>query len=186
METFVLKICLLTSLTFFIFSCSIKEPEPAVSRKDSVEIDGAFISTLSIENTHGDINITGSDKNLLIISYKMLGWSDFDLDRSEIEVLTDKTGTLISINNKNQINDVRIDYNITIPAGIKINIKNKSGNVGIKECLSIESILVDKGHVKLNEIGNIKEIKVKTGNISIENFVTLLLAETENGKVTIK
>jgi DUF4097 and DUF4098 domain-containing protein YvlB len=217
-------ILLLISLGIIVSAngCGLMGKKYLKSNSEQHQISTAGKKKMKLENISGNIVIyRSSDSGSMIlkatkeikVKKKYLG-TPFD----EIELKIDTTGDLISINSEvskdrddgffkfNTGRNLKVDYEITVPSGIEIEIENINGDVTAKNLNSDLRIDLVNGDIELSnytgsldceitngsfsgEIDSTRGIDISTINgsvtLNLNNFMNAnVKAETVNGRIT--
>jgi len=139
------------------------------------EFDADQNTLFVIENKFGDVNINNWDKNQVVIDVtitvdhrdekkakELIEYIQVDLTQEEntIKAITtiDKEFSKWNFTFSDNEKEFSIDYDIKIPKYIKLDLKNKYGNVFINEIEGHAKIEVKYGNLKINKISR-KNIK---------------------------
>ncbi|MDQ3020461.1 MAG: hypothetical protein M3R36_07820 [Bacteroidota bacterium] len=162
-----------------LYGCGIMSKKYTKTESVTHQISTDGKKKIKLENINGSVAISQSkDSNVLIVkAYKEIKVKKKYLDTpfDEIEVILDTTGNMISI--KTEINKdgedgifkfnmdrkQRVDYEISVPLNMKIEIENINGNVSA------------------GSLSDDLKIDLVNGEISLENYTGRLECEVTNG-----
>lgn len=178
---------ILVSLTNFSFA------QESFNKKFHEAFDVEKTSLFEISNKFGNIQIENTDQSLITIDAEIIvktsNQEKADKIMNKIKVTIVKTGNLVSaktemddINSNNT--DFEINYHVTMPAWLAINLNNKYGDANIDELHGKSNLSVKYGSLKVNKIidGNDKPLStVELGYSDHSN-----IGEFNWGKVIIK
>jgi DUF4097 and DUF4098 domain-containing protein YvlB len=97
------------------------------------------------------------------------------------------TATVISATTQQPANtggrSLRVDYRITVPPSLRVDIDNLNGNIGVAGI--VNNVAVDNlnGNVELDDITGNAGVTLANGNIEIDNLLGSGTAMTTNGNV---
>ena len=202
--------------------CGLMSKKYLKTKSEEHQINTAGKTKVKLENVIGNISIIHSaDSELLTVKVtkelkvkKKFLETPFD----EIEIRIDSSGSILSISTEmndkrdnsffsfNPGKDSRVDYIITVPAGMKIEIENVSGNVTSDNLENDLDINLVNGDVDMDKFTGKLDCQIVNGSFSghidstagmevniINGSATVFLnnymnatvrAETTNGKVT--
>ncbi len=162
--------------------CGMMSKRYTKSKTETFSINAAGKKKFKLENVRGTIKISRSaDSGLIgIKASKELQVKKKNLDKpfDEMTVKLDTIGSIVSVMTDFEKSrdirffkfddgtDARVDYEISLPRGIEIEIKNNHGNIsGI-------------------DLGNDLNLDLVNGDVSLEGFSGLLECETVNGDLS--
>lgn len=165
------------------------------------------ISTLNkrkikLENISGNVLIKqGSDSSQMIVeATKKVKVRKKDLDEpfDEIEIRIDTDDDVIKITSQNHFNrrvtifkfisenSASVDYEITVPAGIELDINNVNGNVTSDNLNNDLSLNLVNGKTDLSNYSGILECETVNGSVNAEILSTNGVdVNTVNGSITL-
>ncbi|MCJ7582932.1 MAG: hypothetical protein MUP98_20645, partial [Candidatus Aminicenantes bacterium] len=104
--------------------------------EETEEIESPLPEELRIRNSHGSIEIFGSDENVLTISFKKRIWRKEEVDAQKIadqlKMFIDNNGQTLNISTNRaefKRKNFETDFIISVPAGLKVTVNNSYGLV---------------------------------------------------------
>ena len=76
-----------------------------------------------------------------------------------------------------------VDYRITVPASLRVEVSNLNGNVHVQQTVSNVEVVNLNGNVDLDEVAGIASVTLTNGNIDIDDHAGSVGAITTNGNV---
>jgi hypothetical protein len=184
------------AMALFMFSSAVKAGERPLY-EESKSISKVFPATsetsLEIINKYGSIHIDTWDKDSIRIDIsvkveapkysdadRLLDMAEFQFSSSSGYVLAKTVfGENVSIFRKNMVElmhgfrgnqRVIIDYKVSMPAGCKITLENKFGDIYLPEIEGDARIILSHGDLRAKRIANARIIEVKYGKVNIETI----------------
>lgn len=159
--------------------CGIMSKKYTKSKTDTYSISAAGKKKFKLDNVTGSVTISHSaDSGIIKVkASKEVRVKKKELDKpfDEITIRLDTTGSMISVNSDFDKKEdfgifrfdmgkgPRVDYDISIPYGIELEIDNVNGNIS---CGSLSNDL---------------KIDLVNGDVSLDNYTGLLECEITNG-----
>lgn len=140
--------------------------------------DASKISKLIIENQYGDVDIKNRNSNAIEIKVIIVAETNEKKAKAafeKIKIKFDKNGStasaITSFESAIKNTNFKINYSVTMPENIKLDLKNKYGSIFINKLTSASKIYCKYGKYKINEISTERNetntifIKYSSGNI---------------------
>ncbi len=152
---------------------------------------------VTIEHSHGNIQIRGWDRDdLKITGKKVVRARDLETaenfansmkveiseNRGEIEIKTIRPKQVKAW----RINDQSIHYELFVPNNLPVEVDSEHGNVSITQFADGISVNGEHGNLDVEEIGNYVEVEHEHGNVSIAGIEGVLEVQTEHGNLDIQ
>lgn len=149
---------------------------------------------ISIQNKHGNIQISSWQKDSLIVKAIIRAESkslvklqeslaetriDFRQDNSSIRISTLSFSGVVarSINDIKSVagvsNELRVDYEIKLPIGSEIAVANKYGDIYLDEHEGPLNIELSHGNLRATVLDEVKYLRTNFGNVYIESINSL-------------
>ena len=154
-----LKLVGILCFVFLLFAINAKA-EKKIVKKFHEEYSANENTKLVVVNKYGDINIKNWEKNAVLIDATITVETSKQKKADEvfekIRITISKEGDIISaiteIKEKIRNADFTIDYDIKIPAYLKLDIANKFGDVFINETSGETMLNIEYGNLKANKL----------------------------------
>ncbi len=166
-----------------------------VSDQDELEIESAGAAQLLAETRNGHITLKGSDNDgIRLLAIKSVSGSDEDrireyLDKVEIILERDEDRVRIysEIPAKRAGCQLRVDYEISCPAGLYQDLRSLNGNLRAEGITAGVSLKTANGNVVLHGGSGPVRMRTKNGNIlaEIDKLEELGEFTTANGMVDL-
>ena len=162
------------------------------SENFSTDVAVTTQNVLAIRGINGNVEITGSAVatevtiagTKTVKSESVQDAEDY-LDNLQVNVTT--TATAIGAEtvqpSANRGRNLSIDYRITVPAALRVDVVNTNGNVDVFSVASNVSVLNTNGNVELDDITGNASVTLTNGNVELDNLVGSATAITTNGNV---
>ncbi len=163
---------------------SEKEVSKTIHRQ--MEVDAGAV--LEIENQFGNIFITEGNTNAITFTITVMVKGQ-DLKKvqdmaNRIDVKFSESRSKVSAktifptnNNLNNENDkIEVNYTVTVPASIYLQLNNKFGNIYLKDCKQGVNISLDFGDIEISRLQtDNNNIKLKFGKLKLQQAKNLQL-----------
>jgi len=146
---------------------------------------GENASKLIVDNMAGHIRVTGGSGSQIHIKAEKNLWAETqaDLDRAKQEVTIEMTqdGNTVKTyedgpfrhrdgidwDSNRQRYDLRCDYEIEVPAGVQVELKDLSGGIDVKNVNGSYNVHTLSGPVQMEGIGGSGTVKTLSGKVSV-------------------
>ena len=165
--------------------------------------DNQFERTLTVSGqsdlyvSTGSGNITvhpGSDNQIHVVGHIHAGWAVFGDVQSRINRIIDnppivQTGNTVRIGETNDhelFNNISIDYDVTAPASVALNLHSGSGDVTIDHAGRYLSASSGSGDIRAHGINGPAELSTGSGDIALDELgAGDIKAKTGSGSINI-
>ena len=161
-----------------------KEVGKTIHRQMEVDAD----AVLEIENQFGNIFITEGNTNAIIFTITVMvkGQDQKKVQdmANRIDVKFSESRSKVSAktifptnNNLNNENDkIEVNYTVTVPASIYLQLNNKFGNIYLKDCKQGVDVSLDFGDMEVSRLqADNNNIKLKFGKLKLQQAKNLQL-----------
>jgi DUF4097 and DUF4098 domain-containing protein YvlB len=183
-------VVIVSMTAFSILACQVGEIRSSQTQWHSqIEEQSFAVSdapSLTVDNYYGG-NITvnaGEDGTIQVVATKKAG-REGDLDQIEIEITEQDGGLEIKTEKSTRLQNVSVDFEITVPATAQVDLYTTVGNVSIGDLDGQVQVETMAGNVRID--GGSGQIDVQTmgGNIDIHNTNGEVDAQTMGGNIDI-
>lgn len=162
------------------------------SENFSTDVAVTTQNVLAVRGINGNVKITGSAVatevtiagTKTVKSESVQDAEDY-LDNLQVSVTT--TATAIGAEtvqpSANRGRNLSIDYRITVPSTLRVDVVNTNGNVDVFSVTSNVSVVNTNGNVELDDITGNASVTLTNGNVELDNLVGSATAITTNGNV---
>lgn len=163
---------------------SEKEVSKTIHRQMEVDAD----AVLAIENQFGSIFITEGNTNAITFTITVMvkGQDQKKVQdmANRIDVKFSESRSKVSAktlfptnNNLNNENDkIEVNYTVTVPASIYLQLNNKFGNIYLKDCKQGVDVSLDFGDMEISRLqADNNNIKLKFGKLNLQQAKNLQL-----------
>lgn len=165
--------------------------------------DSSFSRTLQTSNQpdlyvsigSGHLHIThGSDTEIHVVGHVHAGWSAFGDVGARIRQIVEnppitQAGNTIRIgdsNDRSLFNNISIDYDISVPGDVALNLRSGSGEVEVDHVARFVSATSGTGSVRLQGVHGPAEVGTGSGDIELEQVgLGGVRAKTGSGRIQI-
>jgi hypothetical protein len=190
---------LAAALALSIIGCSFKRYEKREVSDYRVSLNGK--TGIELANANGDIKVYKGDSasGIVIRAEKIAKVKKRDLNKpfTEARVEIDSTSEIIKINTEFESSngifrfdfgrDVEINFNISIPPGVKLSIDNTNGDLRITDISNDVQVSIVNGGVDVDNTSGLNKFDITNGKIkgSLDSTKGLIIDIT-NGGVDLK
>ena len=184
-------------LAFFSFALALINQSANASYWDNdsllaeknLSLNADSISTIMIDAGAGDIQISGDTQNDTIeVSAKIFG-QELDEDQYQLSLVQKGDRAMLYAHSTqkhhNDSNFQRIDLKITLPAKLKLELRDRSGNIQIESMQAGVSIDDRSGDIELKDISGGLEITDRSGDIAAITIVGGITIDDRSGDINL-
>lgn len=146
------------------------------------EFPAKDISRLEFKNQSGEVKILGQDTNTIVIKIEKVKFDpkceiNFETSGRKLEIESGKESLFSQA-------ECRVNFNITIPKNIDLELKSMSGNLEVNGTKGDLNLKIGSGDIKVHSI--VEELNAVAGSGSIEVRGLVGNANVKNGSGDIK
>ena len=183
-------VVIVSVMAFSILACQVGGMRsPQTQWHSEVEEQSFTVSdapSLTVDNYYGG-NITvnaGEDGTIQVIATKKAG-REGNLDQIEIEMVEQDGGLEIKTEKSTRLQNISVDFEITVPAGAQVDLYTTGGNVGVADLDGKVKVETMGGNVRVDGGSGRIDVQTMGGNINIHNANGEVDAHTMGGNIDI-
>jgi len=144
------------------------------------------IDHLSVDNTFGEVEVHGSERNDIEIEIKKETYFGKDtLERIDVDIDNDD-GLVIKVDAEIQILLYMVEIDIYIPENLTVSyIRVDLGSIKVDGISELEKVSIGSGEIIMGTIGNIGLIDVDNGHAELEYASNLTEVRMDNGDLDL-
>jgi len=186
--------CLLTAIAFLSLSTAALAA-PAADGNFDRKLSVSAQPDLYVSTGSGNIRVfAGAEGEVHVVGHVHAGWSAFGDINARIQRIVDnppitQSGNTIKVgdaNDRSLFNNISIDYEITVPASVALNLHSGSGDVEVDHVGRYVSGQSGSGSVRLHGIHGPAELESGSGDLELqEEGAGDVKARTGSGSIRI-
>lgn len=133
----------------------------AEAKKEVSEFTATGVKEFAVKNGRGDINVVENTDGKIVIEGTKVSANP----ACKIEIEKDDDELEVSVENDDSKKDCEVNFLVSLPKGVNIEVKNGSGNVEIKDFKGELDLAVGSGNSKIE--GEVLKIDAKAGSGNI-------------------
>lgn len=177
-------------MAFSILACQVGGfRSPQTQQYSEVEEQSFVVSdnpSLTVDNYYGgNVTVSAGEDGTIQVVATMKAEREGDLNRIEIEMIEQGDELEIKTEKSTRLQNISVDFEITVPAGAQIDLYTTGGNVGVADLDGKVKVETMGGNVRID--GGSGQIDVQTmgGNINIRNANGEVDVQTMGGNIEI-
>jgi DUF4097 and DUF4098 domain-containing protein YvlB len=182
-----------------MFSCSLLSKKYEKKEKEEYKISAVNKTAIRLNNVSGKVTISKGDSTTgIVVKAEKIGYvrkKDLDKPLENMQVIIDTSSGVVQIKSEFEkdrewfhwdFHGKEINYNIIVPANIKVNVDNVNGEIELEGVNSEVEASTVNGTIKFDNLSGIKDLSTVNGKISgrIDSVKNIKLG-TVNGAIDL-
>ncbi|HXW76503.1 MAG TPA: DUF4097 family beta strand repeat-containing protein, partial [Candidatus Eremiobacteraceae bacterium] len=156
---------------------------PAATRTDTSTYAFAPNSAVVVEDSSGDVQITGWDKPNVSLTVQRSALNSRDFDRMTVSA-TDAGGALrVLAQIPSQCFDCDVSLQLSVPRSAHITIVTASGDVTTGSLAGPVRAQTDSGDISVSDVGGAVHVQSSSGDITLARCAAAVGAATSSGDI---
>ena len=156
---------------------------PSVRHVDTKTYDLTSDGTVAVDDTSGDVTVTGWDQDRVEVTTKKSSWSSDDLRRLDTNVDAHADRFSIAAVFPSDCMNCDVSFVIRVPSRAHVTVETASGDVTITSVSGPSRVDSSSGDVTLKDIGGAVHIHSSSGGVSLDGIRSSLDAYTSSGDI---
>lgn len=156
---------------------------PSVKRVDTTTYALGASGSIAVQDSSGDIELSGWDQDSVEVTTTRTAWSDDDLAKLKAQADSRPDDLSLRAQYPNDCFNCDISFSIRAPRGAHVTIDSASGDVTIVQVTGPTRIESSSGDVELRQIGGEAHVHSSSGSVTIEGAARQVQADTASGDI---
>lgn len=156
---------------------------PGTKQVSTTSYDLSPGGALAVEDSSGDVSVTGWDEKRVEVTETKSSWSSDDLSRLQTQVANGASSLAVNAVYPDDCNNCDISYAIRAPRGAHLSIDTASGDITVRELSGPVSAQTSSGDVHAGDLTGIVQLHSSSGSISIANATAAVQAVCSSGDI---
>ena len=183
-------VLVVSAMSLSILACQVGGfRSPQTQRYSEVEEQSFAVSdnpSLTIDNYYGgNITVSGGEDDAIQVVITKKAEREGDLDRIKIEMTEQDNGLEIKTEKSTRLQNISVDFEITVPAGAQVDLYTTGGNVDVADLDGKVKVETMGGNVRVDGGSGRIDVQTMGGNINIHNANGEVDAQTMGGNIDI-
>ncbi len=164
----------------------------AKERDISKEVDADGRTRLEISHGHGNITVTGWDKDKVSLKgvIKTSGHWDKKFHELDVEITTSGNKVIVQVikprANWSGYGSYHINYELMAPRGMSVELTNAHGNTEVHDFQGDASLNSSHGHLKASKFGGDLKVTANHGNATVSKIGGRATARHNHGNIELE